>query len=143
VPLFIDALPLFVDVPELLFIDPLPLFVDAPLFMLDEVPVFPVFALAGAFSLTQSVSAVPWRPEHAAGIVALVCGVEGALAVPVVWAPSEPAAASAVATSRSRGLNIRFSCFIATSCDREEFRLMNGRKSMGRAESLRNRRALG
>jgi hypothetical protein len=52
--LFIDALPLFVDVPELLFIDPLPLFVDAPLFMLDEVPVFPVFCACGAFSLTQS-----------------------------------------------------------------------------------------
>ena len=103
VPPFIDVLPLLVEalLPDALLPAALPVLADALLF-------------ADALSLMQSVSAVPCNPAHDGGVIdVLTAGVDGGgvllVAVPVVWAPSEPAAASAVATSRSRGLKKRLS----------------------------------
>ncbi len=116
------ALPLLADVSLLLVLAPLvsPPLVEALLLLpVDALPlpvvVLPVLVdallFADALSLMQSVSAVPCSPAHADGVDALG-GVDGAVAAPVVWAPTEPAAASAIAASRIRGLKKRFSCFM-------------------------------
>jgi hypothetical protein len=69
---------------------------------------FDASAFPASLVLRQSLNAAPLRPVHGAydveeaggGGVAVLSGV-----LPVVWAPTAPAAANAVARSRTRGLN--------------------------------------
>jgi len=122
-PLPVGALPVVVG---LSLFGVLPLFIDVPPLLVEALlldALIPVVALSvlvdallpdAALSLMQSVSAVPCNPAHDGGVIdMLAAGVDGGgellVAVPVVWAPSEPAAANAVATSRIRGLKKRLS----------------------------------